>query len=37
MPWLAVVVAGDAKAQAEGDLARVKDALEAAEDARCKA
>ena len=34
--WLAAVVAGDLKARAEEELARVRDSLEAAEDARRK-
>ena len=34
--WLAVVVAGDAKAQVKNELARVQDALAVAEEAKRK-
>ena len=37
MACLAVVAAGNVKAQAVGDLTRVQDTLTAAEEARCKA
>ena len=37
MPWLAAVIAGDARAWVKDDLARVRDALAVAEEAKRKA